>query len=170
MANLKTYKNKKPTVADDVFIADNARVIGDASIGSNSSIWFGAVVRADSDKIVIGEGTNIQDNVVVHVDPGYPVEIGSNCIIGHSAVIHGATLSNNVLVGIGATVMNGAVIGEYSIIGAKALVTSNTVIPPRSLVLGIPASVKGEIDRERMKFIEESAEAYIERAKNYLLE
>lgn len=167
MSNLLNYKDQKPSVADNVFIADNARIIGDVTIETDASIWFGAVIRADADSIIIGAGTNIQDNAVIHVDPGYPVEIGSNCIIGHSAIIHGAKLSNNVLVGMGATIMNGATIGEYSIIGANALVTSNTLIPAKSLVLGSPASIKGLVDEKGMKAIDENARVYVERSKNY---
>lgn len=167
MSNLLNYKDQKPTVAVNVFIADNARIIGDVTIETDASIWFGAVIRADADSIIIGAGTNIQDNAVIHVDPGYPVEIGSNCIIGHSAIIHGAKLSNNVLVGMGATIMNGATIGEYSIIGANALVTSNTLIPAKSLVLGCPASIKGLVDEKGMKAIDENARVYVERSKNY---
>lgn len=167
MSNLLNYKDQKPTVAVNVFIADNARIIGDVTIETDASIWFGAVIRADADSIIIGAGTNIQDNAVIHVDPGYPVEIGSNCIIGHSAIIHGAKLSNNVLVGMGATIMNGATIGEYSIIGANALVTSNTLIPAKSLVLGSPASIKGLVDEKGMKAIDENARVYVERSKNY---
>jgi len=141
MAIIKEFRDNSPEIDESAYIADNAVIIGDVTIGKKSSVWFGAVLRGDSDSIKIGRRSNIQDNAVVHVDPGFPVTIGDDCIVGHLALIHGATISNNVLVGMNSTVLNGAQVGEFSIIGANALVTSNTVIPPNSLVLGSPAKV-----------------------------
>jgi len=115
-------------VGKDVFIAPTATVIGDVSLGDEVSIWFGAVLRGDSDKISVGARTNIQDNAVIHCDPNDPAVIGEECIIGHCAIVHGAKLANNVLVGMNATVLNNAEIGEFSIIGANALVTAGTIV------------------------------------------
>jgi len=151
-----------------IFIADTARVIGNVSLGDDVSIWFGAVVRADGDKISIGNKSNIQDNAVIHVDPGFPTTIGDACIIGHGAIVHGATLANNVLVGMRATIMNGVNIGEFSIIGAGAVVPEGMQIPPYSLVLGIPAKIIKSIgDDQKIKIIK-NAEAYAELSKAYL--
>jgi len=151
-----------------IFIADTARVIGNVSLGEDVSIWFGAVVRADSDNITIGNKSNIQDNAVIHVDPGFPTTIGEACIIGHGAIVHGATLANNVLVGMRATIMNGATIGEFSIIGAGAVVPEGMQIPPYSLVLGIPAKVVKSIGEDQKIKIIKNAEAYSELSKAYL--
>ncbi len=151
-----------------IFIADTARVIGNVTLGDDVSIWFGAVVRADTDKITIGNKSNIQDNAVVHVDPGFPTTIGEACIIGHGAIVHGATLANNVLIGMRATVMNGVNIGEYSIIGAGAVVPEGMQIPPYSLVLGIPAKIVKSIGGDQKTKIIKNAEAYSELSKAYL--
>lgn len=161
-------KGYKPEIAEDVFIAPSADIIGNVTIGSQSSIWFGAVLRGDSDKIEIGKRSNIQDNAVVHVDPGDPVKIGNDVIVGHLALIHGATIGNNVLVGMNSTVLNGAVIGEFSLIGANALVTANTVIPSRSLVLGSPAKVVKELSTEQINAIQKNADVYVKQAAEYL--
>ncbi len=152
----------------DVFIAPTATVIGDVELGDDSSVWFGAVLRGDSDKIKIGNRTNIQDNAVVHCDPNDPAIIGDDCIIGHLAIVHGATLKNNVLVGMNATVLNKAVIGEYSIIGANALVTAGTIIPPGSLVLGSPAKVVKSLSEDQKNGIRKNAAVYVQKAKEYI--
>ncbi len=160
--------NTPPQIGDGVFVAPTATVIGNVILKENSSVWFGAVLRGDSDEISIGERTNIQDSAVVHCDPDDPVIIGDDCIIGHSAIVHGATLENNVLVGMQSTVLNGAVIGEFSIIGANALVTAGTIIPPYSLVLGSPAKVIKSINQEQIKAIKENAAVYVEKAKEFI--
>lgn len=137
----------------EVFIAPSATVIGQVLLGDEVSIWFGAVLRGDSDQISIGAKTNIQDNAVIHCDPGQPTIIGESCIIGHGAIVHGAKLANNVLVGMNATILNDAKIGEFSIIGANALVTAGMEIPPRSLVLGSPAKIVRSITEKQEKSI-----------------
>lgn len=152
----------------EVFIADSAKLIGNITLGDEVSVWFGAVLRADGDSIQIGNCSNIQDNAVIHVDPGFPVQIGNSCIIGHSAVVHGAKLENNVLIGIHATVLNGAHIGEYSIIAAGALVTEGMQIPPYSLVMGVPAKVVKSIDDLMKIKIVKNAESYVALSKQYL--
>ena len=151
----------------DVFIAPSATVIGDVSLKDNASVWFGAVLRGDSDQISIGAQTNIQDNAVIHCDPEQPTIIGERCIIGHGAIVHGAQLANHVLIGMNATILNDAKIGEFSIIGANALVTSGTVIPPRSLVLGSPAKVVRTITKKEEENIKQNAEVYVKKAQEY---
>ncbi len=151
-----------------IFIADTARVIGNVTLGDEVSIWFGAVLRGDGDSITIGARSNVQDTAVVHVDPGFPVTIGEECIIGHGAIVHGATLANNVLVGMHATIMNGSTIGEFSIIGAGAVVPEGMQIPPFSLVLGIPAKVIKTIGEEQKEKIRKNAESYVKLGKVYL--
>lgn len=150
MVNLEIL-NQAIGKGKEVFIADTARVIGNITLGDEVSIWFGAVLRGDGDKISIGNRSNIQDNATIHVDPGFPVEIGEECIIGHGAVVHGAKISDNVLVGIHATVLNGAQIGSYSIIAAGALVTEGMIIPSNSLVVGVPGKIIRTIGAEQME-------------------
>lgn len=168
MALLKPFKDIEPTVDESTFLAETATLIGNVHVGKKSSIWYGAVLRGDSDSIHIGNRSNVQDNAVVHVDPGFPVEIGNDCIVGHLALVHGAKIGNNVLVGMNSTVLNGAEIGDYSIIGANALVTSGTIIPPNSLVLGSPAKVVKKITKAQRENIERNAEAYVRLSKIYL--
>ena len=164
MNNLNRPINK----GKDVFIAPTATVIGDINLGDEVSIWFGAVLRGDSDKISVGARSNVQDNAVIHCDPNEPAIIGEECIVGHCAIVHGAKLANNVLVGMNATVLNNAEIGEFSIIGANALVTAGTIIPPYSLVLGAPAKVVKTLTEEQVVGIKKNAEVYVQKAKEYL--
>ncbi|MFY0643730.1 MAG: gamma carbonic anhydrase family protein [Bacteroidia bacterium] len=154
-------------IDDTAFIAPNATVIGDVHIGEESSVWYGAVIRGDSDEIRIGKRSNIQDNAVIHIDPDFPVCIGDDCIVGHGAIIHGATLENNVLVGMNAVVLNGAKIGAYCIIGANALVTAGMVIPEGSLVLGSPAKVVKSLTEQQRDGIDENASVYVAKAKEF---
>lgn len=162
------FINRAPGKGKEVFIADTAKLIGNIELGDEVSIWFGAVLRGDGDSIRIGNRSNVQDNAVIHVDPGFPVNIGNDCIIGHAAVVHGATLSDNVLVGIHATVLNGAQIGEFSIIAAGALVPEAAVIPPYSLVAGVPGKVIKTITEEQKNKIVRNAESYVKLSKTYL--
>lgn len=152
----------------DVFIAPNATVIGQVTLGDEVSVWYGAVLRADADVIEIGSRTNIQDNAVVHCDPGAPAIIGEDCIIGHLALVHGAQLGNHVLVGMNSTLLNNAKVGDYCIIGANALVTAGTVIPPYSLVMGSPAKVVKQLTSEQIEKIKQNAEVYVDLSKGYL--
>lgn len=150
-----------------IFVAPTATVIGNVTAGEQSSIWFGAVLRGDADAITIGEGANVQDNAVVHCDPGFPAIIGDYCTVGHAAIVHGCRLDKGVLVGMGAIVMNGAVVGEGSIIGAGAIVTEGTEIPPFSVVLGQPGRVKKSLEPYSMADRIEQAARYIERAEHF---
>jgi len=154
-------------VGDRIFIAENATVIGDVTLTDDVNIWFGAVVRADRDSIAVGAGSNIQDNAVVHTTPGFPVRIGAGVSVGHGAILHGCTIEDDVLVGMGAIVLNGAVVGEGSIIGAGAVVTEGKEIPPRSLVLGVPGKVVRETTPEQQEKIVHNAREYIRLAGGY---
>ena len=160
---------KKPTEkGNEVFVAPTATAIGNVSLGDEVSVWFGAVLRGDTDAIRVGSRSNIQDNAVLHADPGDPCIIGEDCVIGHSAIVHGAQLSHHVLVGMHATVLNKAQIGEYSIIGANALVPAGMVIPPYSLVLGVPAKVVKQLGPEVEKKSNDNVKEYVLRAKAYI--
>lgn len=136
------YEGLSPTIADDAWLAPNASVIGNAVLGSRASVFYGAVVRADMDRIVLGAGSNLQDNVVVHTDYGFPTEIGTGVSVGHGAAVHGCTVEDDCLIGMHATVLNGARIGAGSLVAAGTVVLEGTVIPPRSLVAGVPGKVR----------------------------
>ena len=157
----------KPDIDDSCFVADNASVIGKVEIGKNSSVWFGAVLRGDINSIKIGKNSNIQDNAVVHTGLTTPAVIGDGVTIGHSAVVHGAKIEDDVLVGMGAVVLDGAVVGEGSIIGAGAVVTEGTVIPKRSLVIGTPGKVVKEIGATQFAGNKMNATSYATLAKAY---
>jgi len=161
---LYTLDGVAPTVPGDgdFWVAENAQVMGKVVLNSGVGIWFGAVLRGDNDPIVIGEGSNIQDNTVIHTDIGYPVTIGKGCTIGHTAIIHGCTIGDNSLIGMGAKVLDGAVIGNNCLIGAGALVTEGKVIPDGSLVVGMPAKVIRTLDADAIKLLRQSAEHYRE--------
>ena len=156
------------THGKDVFVANTATVIGDVELGDKCSVWFGAVIRGDSDRIRIGHRTNVQDNAVIHCDPDAPALIGDDCVIGHLAIVHGAELGNCVLVGMNATVLNHAKIGNNVIIGANSLVTKGMQIPDNSLVLGSPAKVVKTLTVEQIAGIKENAAEYVEKAAAYL--
>ncbi|PWR75036.1 gamma carbonic anhydrase family protein [Methanospirillum stamsii] len=149
------------------FLAPNATVIGDVEAGPDVNIWYGAVIRADKDRILIGERSNIQDNCVVHTSKGHPVIIGDDVSVGHGAILHGCTIGNTVLVGMGAIVLNGAVVGENTIIGAGALVSEGKTIPPGSLVIGIPGKVVRQITEEEIAGIKTNASGYVTLAKEH---
>lgn len=149
------------------WIADSAEVIGKISVSKDVGIWFGAVLRGDNERITVGEGTNIQENCTLHSDMGFPLTIGMGCTIGHKAILHGCTLGNNTLIGMGATVLNGAKIGSNCIIGAGALVTEGKVIPDNSLVVGAPARVIREIDDATAQMLKDSASHYVDNANRF---
>ena len=158
------------SINETVFIADGAKVIGNVEIGKNSSVWFNAVIRADSDKVSIGENSNVQDNAVIHTSEGFGVQIGDNVTIGHGAIVHGCTVENNVMIGMGAIVLNGAVIGENSIIGAGTLVTQGKIIPAGSLAFGNPVKVVRELTDDEIQSITDNANSYVKEAKDYCVE
>lgn len=146
---------------DRYWIAPDAHVIGDVELGEDVGVWFGAVLRADNAQIRIGAGSNIQEGAVIHVDPGYPVTIGKGCTIGHRAIVHGCTIGDNSLIGMGATVLNGAVIGNNCLIGANALVTEGKVFPDNSLIVGAPAKAIRVLDETAIAGLRLSAESYV---------
>ena len=161
------YRDNAPRIDETAFIAENATVAGKVTIGKNASVWFGAVLRGDLQPITVGENSNVQDNAVIHVGANTPAVIGNGVTVGHGAIIHGATIGDNVLVGMGATVLDGAVIGENSIIGAGALVTSMTEIPANSLVLGMPAQVTKTLTPQQVMGNRMNALEYVRLAKDF---
>jgi len=154
-------------IAPDVFIAPSADIVGQVSIGAESSVWFGSILRGDTDRIVIGRRSNLQDGCIVHVDAGSPTLIGDGVTVAHRAVVHGCVVEDDVLIGMGALVLTGARIGRESIIGAGALVTGGTVVPPRSLVLGLPGRVVREVTDEELESVRRTAQRYLEYARQY---
>jgi carbonic anhydrase/acetyltransferase-like protein (isoleucine patch superfamily) len=158
--------NLTPTTGDRCFIAPGAHVIGQVTLGALCSVWFGAVLRGDNEPIVIGERTNIQENAVLHVDPGFPMRIGNDCTIGHSVVLHGCTIGDGCLIGMGATIMNGVVIGAGSIVGANALLTEKKEFPPHSLIVGAPARALKTRDTGGPGWDDEAA-SYVKKGKRY---
>lgn len=158
------FKGKRPVIADDVFIAPGAMVIGDVTIHEGASIWYNAVVRGDTAPIVIGRRSNIQDNCTLHTDADAPLTIGDDCTVGHNAVVHGATVANRVLIGMNSVILSHAQIGEEAIIGACALVSEHKQIAAGMLVLGVPAKVVRELSEAEREQIANSAAGYRERA------
>lgn len=169
MKKILPFQNILPVVADDVFVAEGARIIGDVHIGAGSSIWFNTVLRGDVNFIRVGKMTNIQDLSVVHVESGkYPVVIGDDVTIGHKALIHGCTVGNGCLIGMGAILMDNVDIGEGSIVAAGSLVTEGMKVPPNSVVKGFPAKVFREVLAEEKEWLKRSAKNYYELAQSYL--
>src|SRR3984893_7133158 len=158
---------KAPTIHPTAWVVPGATVIGDVTLEEESSVWFGAVLRGDINRVVIGPRSNIQDNAVVHLDTGYPTNVGELVTVGHSAVVHACKIDNEVLVGMGAIILDGVEVGARSIIGANALVTLGTKIPPGSLVLGSPAKIRRQLTLEEQKDIPRWAWSYVESAKHY---
>lgn len=162
------FEGKVPKIHDSVFIAENACIIGDVEIGKDSSVWFSTVIRGDVNYIRIGEQTNIQDLSMLHVERGlYPLLIGNQVTIGHSVTLHGCRIMDRCLIGMGVVILNNAEIGEESIIGAGSLITENTIIPPRSLVVGSPGKVKRQITSDELKWIKRSARNYVNYVHRY---
>ena len=149
------------------WVAPGAQVIGQVRLGRDASIWFNAVVRADNALIDIGEGTNIQDGAVLHADPGFPLTLGAGCTVGHRAILHGCSVGDHSLVGMGATVLNGARIGAHCLVGANALVTEGKVFPDGSLIVGAPAKAVRTLDEAALSALRRSALDYAERARRY---
>jgi carbonic anhydrase/acetyltransferase-like protein (isoleucine patch superfamily) len=165
---IAAFGGHTPRIDSDAFVVDSAILIGDVELGPGSSIWFHTVVRADIERIRIGPGSNVQDNATIHVTGGrWPTLIGAGVTVGHAAVLHGCTVGDHCLVGIGAIVLDGAVIEPECLIGAGALVTPGTHVPARSLVLGSPARRVRELDAEEIARLHKSAANYVERARAY---
>lgn len=156
-----------PEIAADAWVADTAVLIGRVVLEPAASIWFGAVLRGDNEEIRVGQGSNIQENAVLHTDMGYPLSIGANCTIGHKAMLHGCTIGEGSLIGMGATVLNGAKIGKGCLIGAGALITEGKEIPDGSLVMGAPGKVVRLLDAEAQARLLQSARSYQANARRY---
>lgn len=155
------YAEKSPSIAEGCFVAENATIVGDVTIEKGASVWYGAVIRADEEPIVIGENSNVQDNAVLHCSVGYPMRIGKGVTIGHGAIVHGAVVKDNALIGMGAIVLNGAVIEENAIVGAGAVVRENDSVPTGGVAVGVPAKTvktdpEGNLDRNKI-----NTEAYV---------
>ena len=158
---------KLKTVDDNFWIAPNASVIGDVNLERDASIWFNAILRADNEPITIGEGSNVQDGAIIHTDPGYACNIGKKVTVGHMAMLHGCSIGDGSLIGIGSVVLNGAKIGKNCIIGSKALVTEGMDVPDGSMVLGIPGKIKKTLTEEEQSVVPLGAEHYIDNYKKY---
>jgi gamma-carbonic anhydrase len=161
IAQLDTFLRRQPVLGRDVYLASTAVVLGAVTLGDHSSVWYGAVLRGDINRIVVGHHSNVQDNAVLHLADDFPCLIGNWVTIGHSANVHACTIGDECLVGMGATVLDGAMIGEQSLIGANALVTPGTRIPPGSLVVGAPALVKRALSAEERAGLKHWADKYV---------
>lgn len=166
-ASILSIAGTTPDIHADAFVATGARVIGAVSLGAGASVWYNAVLRADGDSITIGAGSNLQDNVSVHVDAGQPVRIGENVSVGHNAVVHGCTIGDGALIGMGAIVLSGAQIGAGSLVAAGAVVLEGTVIPAGSLVAGVPAKVRRELTEDERLGIRRNAETYLAHVRTH---
>ena len=165
--NLLPHGDASPEVAPSAWVAPGAYVIGSVHLGEESSVWYGAVLRGDTEPIRVGARTNVQDGCVLHADPGYPAVVGEDCVVGHRAILHGCEIEDGCLVGMGATVLNGARIGEGSIVAAGALVPENKEFPPRSLIVGIPAKRAKDVSEEQTAEIARRVRENVARAASH---
>ncbi len=169
MPILRNFRGKTPRTGNETFLADNAVLVGDVVVGARSSIWFGAVLRGDLMPIRIGDETSIQDNAVCHITDGrHPTIVGNRVTVGHSVTLHGCTVGDRCIIGMGAIILDGAHIGERCIVGAGALVTPDTRIPPGTLVLGSPARPKRDLSADEVAWIDSSADHYVHLSAEYL--
>lgn len=166
-ASVLALPGRVPSIADGVFVADGARIVGDVSIAAGASVWYNAVLRGDSAGIVVGAGSNVQDNVSLHVDAGHPVIVGEKVSIGHNAVVHGCTIGDGSLIGMGAVVLSGAVIGAGCLVAGGAVVLGGTVVPDGSLVAGVPAKVRRQLSEEERAGLIANAEIYLGHLKTH---
>lgn len=160
-ASVLTLPNRAPSISDDAFVAEGARIVGDVSLAAGSSVWYNAVLRGDSAGIVIGVDSNVQDNVSIHVDAEHPVKVGAKVSIGHNAVVHGCTIGDGSLIGMGAVVLSGAVIGAGCLVAGGAVVLGGTEIPAGSLVAGVPAKVRRTLTEEECAGLIANADIYL---------
>lgn len=156
-----------PQIDEDSWIAPDANVIGKIVIQEGASVWFGATLRGDNEEIVIGKGSNVQENTIMHTDMGHPLTVGEGCTIGHKALLHGCTIGDNTLIGMGAVILNGAKIGKNCLIGANALITENKVIPDGTLVMGSPGKVVRELDEQGIQGLRASALNYQQNMRRF---
>ena len=164
---LYALADARPEVSPDAWVAPDANVIGKVTLGPEASVWFGSTLRGDNEMITVGRGSNVQENCVFHTDMGYPLTVGEDCTIGHKVMLHGCTIGDNTLIGMGATVLNGVKIGKNCLIGAGALITENKVIPDGSLVMGVPGKVVRELDAQAIQRLTASAKHYAENAARF---
>ena len=157
----------QPILEGDYYVADNATVLGKVKLCKDSSVWFGAILRGDTELITVGERSNVQDSSVLHTDLGFPLVIGKDVTIGHKVMLHGCTIGDGSLIGINSVVLNGAKIGKGCLIGANTLITEGTEIPDGSLVMGSPGKVKGEINEDQKKGLILSAHHYVDNSKRF---
>jgi len=167
--SLYELDGKAPELPADgqYFIAETATVIGNVRLKSNASVWFGSVLRGDNELIEIGEGSNVQDNCTFHTDPGFPLTIGKNCTIGHNVILHGCTIEDGALIGMGSIIMNGARIGKDCVVGAGAIITEGKEFPERSLVVGAPAKVIRALTPEQVSALTQGAPHYVSNSKRF---
>ncbi|USK75990.1 gamma carbonic anhydrase family protein [Peribacillus frigoritolerans] len=161
------YNNKKPSIDDSVFVAPGAHLIGDISIGKNSTIWFNAVLRGDEDSITIGEKCSIQDNSTIHLFEGCPVVIENEVTVGHNVILHGCKIGKRSIIGMGSTILDNVEIGEECIVGANTLISSGKIIPPRSLVIGTPGKVVRRLNDKDLELIQLSIDTYVQKGKDF---
>lgn len=159
--------DKQVQLPEKYYIAPSAAVIGNVALGKNVSIWFNAVIRGDSELIIIGEDCNIQDGAILHTDPGYPMTLGKGVTVGHKAMLHGCNVGDYSLIGINAVILNGAKIGSHCVIGANALVTENMEIPDGSLVMGSPAKIKRNLSSDQQQALEIQAQHYVQNGRRF---
>lgn len=162
--SLLPHGEANPEVAPSAWVAPGAYVVGKVSLGEESSVWYGAVLRGDTEPVRIGARTNVQDGCILHADPGFPATVGSECVLGHNAIVHGCEIEQGCLIGMGATVLNGARIGEGSIVAAGALVPEGKEFPPHSLIVGVPAKRVKDVSEEQAEDIARGVRTYVERA------
>ena len=165
---LYAFNGQTPQLGPQAFVFTTAVLVGDVVLGEGANVWPGAVLRGDVERIHLGARSSFQDNSVAHSDPGYPVEIGPDCVVGHNVIVHGATVGARCLIGMGAILLNGCVVGDECIVGAGALLTQGKVFPPRSLIVGSPAKVVREVSDDDLRPRNELCDRYVRRSRDYL--
>jgi carbonic anhydrase/acetyltransferase-like protein (isoleucine patch superfamily) len=161
------FEGHAPTLGENAYVADSAQVIGRVTLGENASVWFGTVIRGDNDTIRIGRNSNIQDGSVLHIDEGVPLTLGDNVTVGHKVTLHGCTVGDGSLIGIGAVVLNHAKIGKICLVGAGALVTEGKEFPDGSMILGSPAKAVKQLTPEQIEGLQRAARSYVSKAERY---
>lgn len=167
---IRTLGDRRPHIDASAYVADDAQIIGDVVLAGGTSVWFGAVLRGDTERIAIGAGSNVQDGAILHADPGFPCTVGAGVVVGHGAILHGCQIGDDCLIGMGAIVLNGAVVGPGSIVAAGAVVPEGKELPPGSLIMGVPAKVVREAAADDREQIAAGARHYQERARLYRAE
>jgi carbonic anhydrase/acetyltransferase-like protein (isoleucine patch superfamily) len=167
---VRVLGDHRPQIADTAYVADGAQIIGDVVLEAETSVWFNAVLRGDTERILVGPGSNIQDGAILHADPGFPCTVGTGVVTGHGAILHGCQIGDDCLIGMGAIILNGASIAPGSIVAAGAVVPEGKEFPPRSLIMGVPAKVVRETTAQDLELIAAGARHYQERARLYRAE